>query len=204
MTFPCIPLSDNPVFHDLTRPVDYGTVSPSYNFSMLINFVGAGMNSRSLTRDQSRGILNFCRSAGATLFTVNFVYAKGEESEKLMQEFYERFSAFSAGEKDLEKICGDGFSPQPCWVLDERSIEAILNETDGDLLAYDILHLPEDWVFYSGDAILLQIVTHEQEATLRLSEVRYGEFEKLGIPYARGCPRYSGLPEQPTRLPRRR
>lgn len=166
---------------------------------MLINFVGTGMNSRSLTRDQSRSILNFCRFAGATLFTVNFLYVKGEESEKLMQEFYERFSAFSADEKDLEKICGDGFSPQPCWVLDDRSIEAILTETDGDLLAYDILHLPEDWVLYAGDTILLQIVTHEQEATLRLSEVRYGEFKKLGIPHAHGCPRYSTLPEQPRR-----
>jgi hypothetical protein len=68
---------------------------------MLINFVGAGMNSRSLTPDQSRGILNFCRSAGATLFTVNFVFVKGEESERLMREFYERLAPFSSGEKEL-------------------------------------------------------------------------------------------------------
>ena len=160
------------------------------------------MKSRSLTRDQSRGILGFCRSAGATRFTVNFVFAKGDESERLMHEFYERFSRFSSGEKDLENICGDGFSPQSCWVLDDESIKAILNETDGDLLAYDVLHLPEDWLFYAGDTILLQIVTHEQEATLRVSDVQYAEFEKLGIPHAPGCARWSRLPEQPTRLPR--
>jgi hypothetical protein len=171
---------------------------------MLINFVGAGMNSRSLTPDQSRGILNFCRSAGATLFTVNFVFVKGEESERLMREFYERLAPFSSGEKELENICSDGFSPRSCWVLDDRSIEAILNETDGDLLAYDVLYLPEDWLFYVGDMILLQIVTHEQEATLRVSEVQYAEFKKLGIPHTPGCPQWSGLPEEPRRLRRRR
>jgi len=162
------------------------------------------MHSRSLTLDQSRSVLKFCRSAGATLFTVNFVFAKGDESERLMREFYERFSPFASGEKDLENICGDGFSPQFCWVLDDRSMEAILNETDGDLFAYDVLHLPEDWLFYAGDTILLQIVTHEQEATLRVSEVQDAEFKKLGIPHAPGCPRWSRLPEQPTRLRRQR
>jgi hypothetical protein len=173
---------------------------------MLINFVGVGMNSRSLTPDQSRGILEFCRSAGATLFTVNFVFAKGDESERLMNEFYERFSLFSSGEKDLENICGDGFSPQSYWVLNDQSIEAILNETDGDLLAYNALCLPEDWLFYAGDIILLQIVTHEQEATLRVSEIQYVEFKKLGIKHAPGCARWTSLPEQPTRtrLPRQR
>src|SRR5579883_1445036 len=104
---------------------------------MLINFVGAGMKSRSLTLDQSRSVLEFCHSAGATLFTVNFVFAKDDNSERLMQEFYQRLSPFSWGEKDLEKICGDGFRRQPCYVLDEQSIEAILNETGGDLLAYN-------------------------------------------------------------------
>jgi hypothetical protein len=67
-----------------------------------------------------------------------------------------------------------------------------------------VLRLPEDWLFYAGDMILLQIVTHEQEATLRVSEVQYAEFKKLGIPHAPGCPRWSSLPEQPTRLPRQR
>src|SRR5207253_11239721 len=100
-------------------------------------FVGAGMNSRSLTLDQSRSLLEFCRSSGATVFTVNFLFTKDDESEKLMREFYERLSPFSWGEKDLENICGHGFSRQSCYVLDERSIEAILNETGGDLLAYD-------------------------------------------------------------------
>jgi hypothetical protein len=169
---------------------------------MLINFVGAGMKSRSLMPEQSRGILEFCRSAGATLFTVNFVFTKDEESERRMQEFYDRLSPFSCGEKDLENICGDGFSRQPCWVLDDRSIEAILTETGGDLLAYNVLDLPEDWLFYIGDIILLQIVTHEQEATLRVSEMQYAKFKKLGIPHALGCPQWSGLPEEPTRLPR--
>lgn len=171
---------------------------------MLINFVGAGMKSRSLTPDQSRAILVFCRSSGATLFTVNFIFARDDESEGLMREFYERLAPFSSGERDLEKICGNGFSRQSCWVLNERSIEAILNETGGDLLAYDALHLPEDWLFYVGDKILLQIVTHEQEATLRISEVQYAEFNKLGIPHASGRPHWTGLPEEPTRLPRRR
>ena len=153
---------------------------------MLINFVGAGMNSRSLTTEQTRALLEFCRFAGATLFTVNFVFAKGDESERLMREFYERLGPLSCDERDLENICGNGFSRQSCWVLNERSIEAILKETGGDLLAYDVLRLPEDWLFYVGNMILLQIVTHEQEATLRISDVQYAEFKKLGIPHAFG------------------
>ena len=126
---------------------------------MLINFVGTYGKSQSLTRDQSKNILQFCRSAGATLFTVNFVYVKGDVSEKLMEEFYARLSRFSCGEKDLENPCGDGFARQDCWVLDDQSLESILNETNGDLFAYDTPNLPEDWLFYVGDAILLQIIT---------------------------------------------
>jgi len=133
------------------------------------------------------------------VFTVNFVFAKDEENEKRMEAFYTRLSPFSAGEKILENIGGDGFSLQACWVLDDQSTEAILNETGGDLLAYKALEMPEDWLFYTGDSILLQIVTHEQEATLRLSEPQYELFRNLGIEHARGCPRWSCLPEEPTR-----
>src|ERR1700675_2580103 len=111
---------------------------------MLIHFVGTGMKTRSLTFNKSRSILQFCRSAGATLFTVNFLFVKGEKTERLMEKFYERLSAFSDGERVLENICGDGFGLQACWVLDEGSMDVILNETDGDLFAYDVTNLPED------------------------------------------------------------
>lgn len=56
------------------------------------------MNTRSLTADQSRNLLQFCRSAGATLFTVNFLFVEGEE--KRMQGFYGRLSPFLLGERD--------------------------------------------------------------------------------------------------------
>lgn len=84
-------------------------------------------------------------------------------------------------------------------MLTDESIEAILTQTAGDLLAYNVLHLPEDWLFYVGDAILLQIVSHEQEATLRLSDSQYAEFTKLGIPHKQGQPRWSALPGSPLR-----
>jgi hypothetical protein len=176
----------------------------SYNPLMLINFDGTCSSARTLTREQSKNLLQFCRGVGATLFIVNFVFAKHEASEKLMQEFYARLSQFSYGERELENACGDGFARQPCWALDEQSMETILNETDGDLFAYDTLNLPEDWLFYVGDTILLQIITHEQEATLRISEAQYPEFKKLGITHALGCPRWSGLPEEAIRAPRPR
>lgn len=169
---------------------------------MLINFVGTRGRTRTFTRDQSKKILQFCRFAGATLFTVNFVFVKGEASEKLMEEFYARLSRFSCGENDLENPCGDGFARRDCWVLDDQSVETILDETNGDLFAYDTPNLPEDWLFYAGDTILLQIITHEQEATLRMSETQYAEFKKLGITHALGCPRWSGLPEEPIRASR--
>jgi hypothetical protein len=68
---------------------------------MLIHFVGTGGRTQSLNLSQSRGILQFCRSAGATIFTVNFPFVKGEESERLMQEFYNRLSPFSEGERGI-------------------------------------------------------------------------------------------------------
>ena len=83
--------------------------------------------------------------------------------------------------------------------MTDESIEAILKETSGNLLAYDVCNLPEDWLFYLGDEILLQIVSHEQEATLRLSNFQYAEFRKLGIPHKQGQARWSALPESPFR-----
>jgi hypothetical protein len=166
---------------------------------MLIHFVGTGMKTRSLTLNKSRSILQFCRSAGATLFTVNFLFVKGEETERLMEKFYERLSAFSGGERVLENICGDGFGLHACWVLDEGSMDVILNETGGDLFAYDVTNLPEDWVFYVGDSVFLQIVTHEQEAICRVSETQYERFKELEIPHEPGCRQWSCLPEEPLR-----
>jgi len=166
---------------------------------VIIHFDSSLPGAYPLSEAQSRAILQFCRRAGAATFTVNFLFVKGEDSEQRANEFYRRLSPFSAGERLLENIYGDGFRRQECWVLTEESMEVILKETGGDLLAYNILYLPEDWLFYAGDAILLQIVSHEQEATLRLSDLQYAEFAKLGIPHEQGQPRSSGLPESPLR-----
>ena len=105
---------------------------------MLIHFVGAGFRTQSLTPTQSRSILQFCRSEGATLFTVNYLFVKGGESEKLMERFYQRLSSFSISERQLENVGGNRFSKLDCWVLNDQSIEVILKETGGDLLAYDV------------------------------------------------------------------
>lgn len=76
----------------------------------------------------------------------------------------------------MENIYGQGFQRQECWVLTDESIEAIRAETARNLLAFDVLHLSEDWLFYHSDALLLQVVSHEEEATLRLSNSQYPEF----------------------------
>jgi len=133
------------------------------------------------------------------VFAVNFLYVKGEDNEKVMEAFYEKLLPFSAGQKALECIGGSGFKEQPCWTLDDSSIELILRETSGDLFAYNILHQPEDWVFYRDDSILLQIASHEQEAILRLSAAEYERFQKLRIPHSSGLPQWTALPEQPIR-----
>ncbi len=132
---------------------------------------------------------------------MNFLYVKGENSEQAANSFFQRLSPYSAGERVLENIYGDGFRRHECWILTDESIEIILKETGGNLLAYNVLCLPEDWLFYIGDAILLQVVSHEQEATLRLSDSQYAELAKLGIPHKMGQPRWSGLPESPLRTP---
>jgi len=158
-----------------------------------------------LSEQQTRNLLRFCQSAGAELFSVTFLYVKGEQSETAADNFFQRLDPFMAGKHLVEKILGDGYEPRECWRLDEKSIEAILTETQGDLLAYNILHLPDDWLFYRGDTILLQVVSHEQELTLRLTDDQYAEFQRLGIPHKLGNPRWSGglpdpaLPKSPTR-----
>jgi hypothetical protein len=167
---------------------------------VLIHFLGVRGSERTLTPEKSRALLEFCRSCGVTLFTVNFLYVKGNENnERVMEAFYEKLLPFSAAQKVLECIGGSGFREQPCWTLNDSSIELILRETSGDLFAYDILNQPEDWLFYRVDSILLQIVSHEQEAILRVSADEYERFQKLRIPHSSGLPRWSALPEQPSR-----
>jgi hypothetical protein len=163
---------------------------------VLIHF-DSTTNATPLTSDRSRGVLEFCRAVGATVFTVNFLYVKGEDSERLAQQFYQRLASYSAGDRVLENVGGARFSRQRCWLLDHRSIEFILNETGGNLFAYNMLVLPEDWLFYVGNSILLQVVSNEQEATLRISEEQYAAFRELGIPHEPGCSQWSGLPEAP-------
>lgn len=165
---------------------------------MLIHF-DASLLGVPLSEAQSRAFLRFCCRAGAAVFTVNFLYVKGKDSERVSAAFFQRLSSFSAGEWDLENIYGGGFRRQECWALSDESIEMILRETAGNLFAYDVLHLPEDWLVYVDDVILLQVVSHEQEATLRLSETQYAEFTKLGIPHKAGPAQWSALPESPQR-----
>jgi len=166
---------------------------------MVIHFESSLRGAYPLTEAQSRALLQFCRHAGAATFTVNFLYVRREDSEQAAKSFFERMRRFSAGERVLENIYGDGFRRQACWVLSGESIEAILTETSGNLFAYNVLCLPEDWLIYIGDAILLQVVSHEQEVILRLSNAQYAEFTKLGIPHRAGQPKWSGLPESPLR-----
>jgi hypothetical protein len=164
---------------------------------MLVNLSSFIASDRTLTPERSKSLLYFCHSCGASLFTVNFPFVKGEESERLMNVFYERLERFTAGDKVLECIESSGFERQPSWLLNEASIELILRETDGDLFAYNILYLPEDWLLYRDDTIFFQLVTHEQEATLRLSAAEYEKFRSLGIPHSLGPAKWTGLAEQP-------
>lgn len=116
-----------------------------------------------------------------------------------MNAFYERLSGFAEEDKVLECIESSGFKRQPSWILNDASMELILRESGGDLFAYNVLYLPEDWLLYRGDTIFLQIVSHEQEATLRLSPAEYEKFQLLGIPHSLEPAQWTGLPEEPIR-----
>jgi hypothetical protein len=166
---------------------------------MLIHFDSSVPGAYPFSKEQSRALLQFCHRIGATTFTVNFLYVSGEDSEHAAKSFFQRLSVFAVGQSVLENIYGDGFRRQACWALTDKSIDAVLTETAGNLLAYNVLCIPEDWLFYVGDAIILQVVSHEQEATLRLSDAQYADFTKLKIPHKVGPPQWSGLPELPLR-----
>ena len=160
---------------------------------MLFNFQSP------ITPEQSRALLSWSITSGAELFSVNFLYVKGEESEALCRRFFDRLSPFAAGSKVLENIESNGFEVQRCWHLTNKSADQILKETEGHLFANNILHLPEDWLFYVGDVILLQVVSHEDSATIRVTDEQYRVFEKLGIPHKPGCSEWSGLTDEPIR-----
>ena len=164
---------------------------------MIIHVDSSTKGAYPLSERQTRDLLRFCGSVGASTFAVSFLYVKGEESERLADEFYRRLAPFSAGRKNLEKVYGNGFAERDCWSLTEEAIELIVKETRGNLLAYDLLKLPEEWLIYVGDTILLQAVNHEQELILRLTATQFRSFEQLGIPYLPGQAKYSNLPENP-------
>ena len=166
---------------------------------MVIHIDSSTKGAYPLSERQTRELLRFCSSVGASTFAANFLYVKGEESEQLADEFYCRLAPFSAGRKRLEKVYGNGFAERDCWSLTEAAIDLIVKETRGNLLAYDLLKLPEEWLVYIGDTILLQVVNHEQELTLRLTATQFRSFSQLGIPYVPGQAEYSGLPENPAR-----
>jgi hypothetical protein len=166
--------------------------------NILISIVPPSLNPPALTSEQTRNLLYFIFvSLGANKFTVNFVYV--EDEEELVVSFYERLSSFAAGKEVLEKIQGDGFGEQRCWTLNDASIESILKECHGDILSYDVCNLPEDWLFFAGDEIILQTVTHEREAILRLSEAQYADFRNLEIQHKIGLAQWTVLPELPLR-----
>ncbi len=166
---------------------------------MIVHIDSTTKGAYPLSEQQTRALLRFCQSVGADVFTVNFLFVKGEDSERLAEEFYCRLAPFAAGQRMLECVYGNGFKQQDCWSLTEDTVELVVRETQGNLLAYNILNLPEDWLFYVGDSAKLQVVSHEQEITLRLTDAEYAVFSRLGIPGAPGQPEYSGLPEVPTR-----
>lgn len=54
-----------------------------------------------LTASQGRDLLRFCLSVGATVFTVDFVSVKGEESEQLAHAFLWEAWQFLGGRKSI-------------------------------------------------------------------------------------------------------
>ncbi len=59
----------------------------TYNAGVTVHVDSTTPVAYALTASQSRDLLNFCRSIGATVFTANFLFVKGEESERLAQAF---------------------------------------------------------------------------------------------------------------------
>jgi hypothetical protein len=168
---------------------------------MLIDIIGDCYQGRStLTAEQSRSLLDFCLASGVTLFTVDFLVSTNDNSHALCDQIYRRFSPFLSEKLVLEEIEDRGFALHECWKLDHASINLILKETTGDLFANKVLELPEDWVFYRGDSIFFQIVNHEQEGILRLTDAEYAAFKKLEIPHGQGRVRWASLPDTPNRM----
>lgn len=81
---------------------------------MLIHFDSSLPGACPPSEAQSRALLEFCHRVGVATFTVNFLYVKGEDSERTADNFYQRFRGFSAGERVLESIYGQGFRRQEC------------------------------------------------------------------------------------------
>ena len=136
---------------------------------------------------QSRALLDFCLVCGVTRFTANFIYAGDDRTTA--DDFLRQFEPFLGGRAVLEQTVyvRKRFQERPFYRFTYESCDLILAVCCGSLLAYDILSYPEDWTFYREEELFFGVVSHEQHAFLRFSELDHSRFVSLGIPYAPSC-----------------
>jgi hypothetical protein len=146
------------------------------------------LDAKTLTRDHSDRLLEWCCSMEASDFTVSMIAVEDAPAEPLV-DLETALAPHSLG-FDLRQVLVNPVGPGgtravPLWRLSPETVALLHPLLPDGILTYRIDEENgwlEDLVIYRGGQLLLGVVSHEGEAILELSLDEYRSFSMLGIP----------------------
>ncbi len=122
-----------------------------------------------LDRNQTLFLLQLCSEAGVGEFTASFISSTdaGAARMKAFLSVLRPFTREIATSADIQSR-PDRRHARPHWALNNETINMILDMSGGSLTSYQIGKYPEDWIFFTQDAVFLDVISHEGSVVLNL------------------------------------
>jgi hypothetical protein len=141
-----------------------------------------------LSAAESWRLLRWCVEHGADEFTVA-VRCMADEPAPIADAFEDAFAGSPTGIARRRILAGasDGnVQPVRLWALNEQAIVSLRTFMSEGLFTHrvDPRGWLEDPVIYRNGALMLGVVTHEQEGVLRATPQEVRELETLGFDFA--------------------
>ena len=141
-----------------------------------------------LSAPESWRLLRWCVEHGAAEFTVTVRCMAGEAAP--IADAFEDALATSytgiAGRRILASGSGENVQPVRLWALNEGAIASLRTFMSEGLFTHvvDPRGWLEDLAIYRDGALMLGVVTHEQEGVLRATPQEVRELETLGFDFS--------------------
>ena len=141
-----------------------------------------------LSAAESWRLLRWCIEHGAAEFTVTVRCAAGEMAP-IADAFEDAFAASHIGIARRRVLASDSEAKSQAvrlWALNEEAVVALRTFMSGGLFTHvvDPRGWLEDLAIYRDGALMLGIVTHEQEGVLRATPQEVRELETLGFDFS--------------------